>query len=66
MEEKQQRNISQKRKPRFRFPLGAILLIIFGVTWLLANFGFAWVWKIWVPGVVIAVGVYLLLAKQRV
>ncbi|MDD5040229.1 MAG: hypothetical protein PHY34_03700 [Patescibacteria group bacterium] len=42
-----------------KIPIGAVILIIVGLIWLLDNW-FSWLNDVWFPLVIITIGVYLL------
>lgn len=42
-----------------KLPLGGVILIIVGALWLLNNMGFSWASSIWVPVIVIVIGLYI-------
>jgi len=48
---------------RGKLPLGGVILLIIGALWLLNNLGFSWADNIWIPVVIIVIGLYTITKK---
>ncbi|MFC1687120.1 LiaI-LiaF-like domain-containing protein [Patescibacteria group bacterium] len=53
----------ERSKPRIT--LGPILLIVVGVLWLLSNLGYSWGEDVWIPVIIIIVGVWLIYKNTK-
>lgn len=54
--------IVQRQK---RAPLGGIILVVVGAVWLLQNLGYSWAKSIWLPLVLIVIGLYLVTKPRK-
>lgn len=52
-----------ERRPRRKFPVGGLIILIVGILWLLNNLGFSWAGNIWVPLIVIVVGLTIIIRR---
>lgn len=48
-----------------KLTLGPILLIVVGILWLLSNLGYSWGEDVWIPTIIIIVGVWLIYKNTR-
>ncbi|MBU0963629.1 hypothetical protein KKC06_01160 [Patescibacteria group bacterium] len=66
-----EKNISNKtsnnpeKKDSFEIKKGPLLIILIGIFWLLGNLGIDWIGKIWLPIVIILIGIYALYKSKE-
>ncbi len=52
-----------ERRNRRKWPMGGLIILIIGIVWLLNNLGLTWAGNIWVPLIVIVVGLTIIIRR---